>query len=119
MVDNMKKNKLNNIKCEHCNSQSTSLSEEESKELLTQLATHWVINEKGHLFCSYKFDNFIQAMSFANHVGEVAEELGHHPNMMITWGICDISIWTHKIEGLTKSDFILASHIDKISLKRK
>jgi 4a-hydroxytetrahydrobiopterin dehydratase len=47
-------------------------------------------------------------------VGELAEELGHHPYICFGGGWAEISIWTHKIDGLTESDFILAAKIDKL-----
>ncbi len=56
--------------------------------------------------------NFISAMNFANHIATLAQAEAHHPNLMIAWGICAVAIWTHKIDGLTENDFILAAKID-------
>jgi 4a-hydroxytetrahydrobiopterin dehydratase len=47
-------------------------------------------------------------------VGEVAEEQGHHPDIWLAWGKAEITIWTHKIDGLTESDFIMAAKIDRV-----
>ena len=62
----------------------------------------------------YKFNNFRQAMNFANKIAEIAEREAHHPDLTIVWGKCSVRIWTHKINGLTESDFILAAKIGAI-----
>lgn len=67
-----------------------------------------------HITKSYKFPDFRQALAFTNKVGELAEQQGHHPDICLAWGRADITIWTHKIDGLTESDFILAARIDKL-----
>jgi 4a-hydroxytetrahydrobiopterin dehydratase len=56
----------------------------------------------------------VQALAFVNKVAAIAEEQGHHPDILLTWGKADVTMWTHKINGLTESDFILAAKIDKI-----
>ena len=70
--------------------------------------------KRGIYIKKYSFDNFIEAMSFANQCGEIAEQEGHHPVLTITWGMCIVEIWTHKIDGLSKSDFYLAEMFEKI-----
>ncbi|MFQ5805931.1 MAG: 4a-hydroxytetrahydrobiopterin dehydratase [Phycisphaerae bacterium] len=81
--------------------------------LLKQLGGWEVVNEH-HLSKEYKFPNFVTALAFVNRVGEVAEAEGHHPDIHLTWGKVGVQIWTHKIDGLTESDFILAAKIDKL-----
>jgi 4a-hydroxytetrahydrobiopterin dehydratase len=61
-----------------------------------------------------KFPDFRQALNFVNQVGNLAEEQGHHPDIFLSWGKVEITIWTHKIDGLTESDFILAAKIDQL-----
>ncbi|MGA8018147.1 MAG: 4a-hydroxytetrahydrobiopterin dehydratase [Desulfobacterales bacterium] len=61
----------------------------------------------------YKFKNFRQALDFTNRVGELAEEQGHHPDIYLSWGRVKLKIWTHKINGLTESDFIFAAKVDR------
>ena len=39
----------------------------------------------------------MDSMDFANKIAEVSEKEAHHPNLTITWGICVVEIWTHKI----------------------
>jgi 4a-hydroxytetrahydrobiopterin dehydratase len=62
----------------------------------------------------YKFKNFREALTFTNKVGELAESQGHHPDIYLAWGLVKLTIWTHKVEGLTESDFILAAKAEKL-----
>ncbi|HMF57522.1 MAG TPA: 4a-hydroxytetrahydrobiopterin dehydratase [Pyrinomonadaceae bacterium] len=72
----------------------------------------WEAIEEHHLKKTYSFKNFREALEFVNRVGQIAEEQGHHPDICFGWGHAEISIYTHKIDGLTESDFILAAKID-------
>ncbi|MGH9790412.1 MAG: 4a-hydroxytetrahydrobiopterin dehydratase [Candidatus Acidiferrales bacterium] len=74
----------------------------------------WQVAEEHHITKSYKFPDFVSALAFVNKVGALAEKQGHHPDILLTWGRADITIWTHKIDGLTESDFILAAKIDTL-----
>lgn len=74
----------------------------------------WQVIEEHHLKRDYKFKNFVTALAFVNRVGELAEQIGHHPDLYLTWGKVGVEIWTHKINGLSESDFILAAKIDKL-----
>lgn len=87
---------------------------EEIQKLLGQLAG-WEAVAEHHLRKQYKFGNFREALEFVNRVGELAEKQGHHPDVCFGWGQAEITIWTHKIDGLTESDFVLAAKIDKLS----
>jgi 4a-hydroxytetrahydrobiopterin dehydratase len=62
----------------------------------------------------FTFPDFQQALDFVNRVGAVAEEQGHHPDILLTWGKVEITLWTHAVNGLTESDFIMAAKIDRI-----
>ena len=99
--------------CVPCRGGVPPLTGDEIAKLSPQLQGWDVINEH-HLSKSYKFSNFAEAQSFVNRVGELAEEQGHHPDICFGWGRAEISIWTHKIDGLTESDFILAAKIDQL-----
>jgi 4a-hydroxytetrahydrobiopterin dehydratase len=67
-----------------------------------------------HLFRKFDFPDFRAALAFVNRAGELAEEEGHHPDFYISWGKVEVKIWTHAIDGLTESDFILAAKIDRL-----
>ena len=65
-----------------------------------------------HLDKTFRFPDFVSALRFTNRVGDLAEEQNHHPEIHLGWGRVRIEIWTHKIDGLTESDFVLAARID-------
>lgn len=98
--------------CVPCQGGVPAMAAEEAAVLLEQLGADWHINAAGHLRCDYRFGDFVSAMAFANKVGDIAEEQGHHPDLHVAWGRCGVEIWTHKIQGLTRSDFILAARVD-------
>ena len=72
-------------------------------------------NENFYLLKEFKFENFINAQNFVNQVGAIAESEGHHPDIWFGWGYAKVKIFTHAINGLAESDFILAAKIDKIN----
>ena len=82
--------------------------------LLGQLGGGWRAVEDHHLEKEYRFKDFAEALAFTNKVGAIAEEQGHHPDIYLAWGTVGLKIWTHKIDGLTESDFILAAKIDQL-----
>jgi len=73
----------------------------------------WKIVEEHHIVKRFQFPNFITALEFVDCVGALAEEQGHHPDIFLTWGNVEVTIWTHAVKGLTESDFILAAKIDQ------
>ena len=85
-------------------------------EKLRELVDEWDVVEEHHITKTYKFPNFVKALAFVNRVGDIAEAQGHHPDIFLTWGKVRITMCTHKIDGLTESDFILAAKIDEISV---
>ena len=82
------------------------------KVLAQRLGGGWRVVDEHHLEKVYTFDDFRQALAFTNRVGEIAEAEGHHPDIHLAWGRVALTIWTHKIDGLTESDFILAAKAD-------
>ena len=74
----------------------------------------WKVVEEHHIERTFDFSNFREALEFTNRVGELAEEQGHHPDIYLAWGKAGIKIWTHKIDGLTESDFVMAAKIDAL-----
>jgi 4a-hydroxytetrahydrobiopterin dehydratase len=81
--------------------------------LLGQLSKGWSCINEHHLYKKYDFPNFRQALAFTNRVGELAEQQGHHPDIYLAWGKVILTVWTHKIDGLTESDFIFAAKADQ------
>ncbi len=82
--------------------------------LQEKLGGDWNVVEQHHLEKVYKFDDFRQALDFTVRVGEMAEQQDHHPDLYLTWGRVKITIWTHKIDGLTESDFVFAAKADAL-----
>jgi 4a-hydroxytetrahydrobiopterin dehydratase len=74
----------------------------------------WRVVEEHHLVKTWKFPDFRTALAFVNKVGELAEEQGHHPDIFLAWGKVEITLWTHAVNGLTESDFIMAAKIDRL-----
>ncbi len=74
----------------------------------------WRVVERHHLEKEWRFPDFAKALHFVNQLGKIAEEQNHHPDIFLAWGLVRVQIWTHKIDGLTESDFILAAKFDTI-----
>jgi len=104
---------LSSKQCVPCRGGVPPLTADEIKPLLNQLQG-WEVVDEHHLRKVYRFSNFREALGFVDKVGEIAEEQGHHPDICFGWGQAEITIWTHKINGLTESDFILAAKVDEI-----
>jgi 4a-hydroxytetrahydrobiopterin dehydratase len=109
---------LANRQCVPCQTGAPPLKGEQLTAMATQLGGEWQVVDGHHLEKTYKFKDFRQALDFTNAVGEIAESQGHHPEITLTWGKVTIRIWTHKVGGLTESDFILAAKADKAFAKR-
>ena len=77
-------------------------------------AADWKIVNEHHITRAFTFPNFKQALDFVNRVGALAEEQGHHPDIVLKWGKVEVTMWTHKIDGLTESDLIMAAKIDRL-----
>ena len=99
--------------CVPCRGGVPPLQGTELGALLKQV-DHWNVVEEHHITKVFPFPDFQKALDFVNKVGAVAEEQGHHPDIYLAWGKAEIKIWTHKIDGLTESDFILAAKIDQL-----
>ena len=110
--ENMK-NDLASKQCIPCKGNTPRLKGESLEKLHHQLDDGWTIVDEHHLEREYKFKNFRQALDFTNRVGELAEQQGHHPDIYLSWGRVKLVIWTHKINGLTESDFIFAAKVDR------
>ncbi len=100
-------------RCQPCSEGAVRLTGERLAELQRQLAPGWSITDQHHLEKDFRFRDFKSALAFANAVGAVAEHEGHHPAMLVSWGKVTLRIWTHKIDGLTESDFILAAKAEQ------
>ena len=100
-------------KCVPCRGGVPALKGAELTALARELGNGWRVVDEHHLEKEFAFRDFAEALAFTNRVGAVAEEEGHHPDIHLAWGKVRITIWTHKIDGLTRSDFVLAAKIDQ------
>ena len=103
--------------CVPCRGGVPPLKGKELEQILKQLPqwAHWKVVKEHHITRAYTFPDFKQALDFVNRVGAVAEEQGHHPDILLTWGKAEITLWTHKVDGLTESDLIMAAKIDQLA----
>jgi 4a-hydroxytetrahydrobiopterin dehydratase len=74
----------------------------------------WQIVDEHHLEKEYRFRDFAEALGYVNRVGAMADEQNHHPDVWLAWGRVRIQVWTHKIDGLTESDFVFAARCDAL-----
>ena len=120
-------NELAQRACVPCRGGVPPLDEEQIAPLLAHLGAGWHMVERADakhgsikiLACTYRFENFRDAMHAALRIGEMAEEQQHHPDLHVSWGRLTVEIWTHKIGGLTESDFIFAAKCDVLAREEK
>ena len=99
--------------CIPCRGGIPPLKGAQLEDLQDKLKNDWKISNEHHLEKEYSFKNFKEALDFTVRVGELAENQDHHPDIFLAWGKVKLTIWTHKIDGLTESDFIFAAKADK------
>ncbi|WP_396613562.1 4a-hydroxytetrahydrobiopterin dehydratase (plasmid) [Haloferax sp. S1W] len=101
--------------CEACTSDADPLTAAEYTEYLDELSDDvWEVVDDHHLERTYPFENFRDALEFTYEIGELAEEVWHHPDIHLQWGEVKVEMWTHKIDGLRKTDFVMAARMDRI-----
>ena len=101
--------------CVPCKGGVPPLKGNDLAKLRTELKPGWQTVKEHQLEREFKFKDFREALDFTNEVGELAEEQGHHPDILLAWGKAEVTIYTHKIDGLTESDFVLAAKIDRVA----
>ena len=107
---------LGNEKCTACRRDSPRVTEAEIRELKAQIPEWTLVEKEGiqRLERVFRFTDFAEALNFTNRVGALAEEEGHHPAILTEWGRVTITLWTHKIRGLHRNDFIMAAKLDSL-----
>ena len=90
------------------------MDREKANQMLNLVNNDWNLVESHHIERVWTFTNFENALEFVNEAGIICEEQNHHADFELGWGRVKAMIWTHKINGLTESDFILAAKFDEI-----
>ena len=109
------RSELASMTCVPCRGGELPLTQKQIREYLGSLPEWGIVEREGipRLERRFGFPDFKQALSFTNQVGEMAEEVDHHPAILVTWGMAAVSWWTHVINGLHDNDFIMAARSDE------
>ena len=107
-------NELAEKECVPCKGGTPPLKGADLKNFEQKLGGGWKVVNEHHLEKEYKFKNFREALDFTNKVGELAERIEHHPDIYLAWGQVKLTLWTHKIDGLTESDFVFAAKVNSL-----
>ena len=99
--------------CVPCKGGVPPLKGEGLEAMREALGSGWELIEEHHLEKGYTFKGYAPAVAFTNAVAAIAEEQNHHPDIVLSWGKVKVTIWTHKIEGLTESDFYFAAKVEE------
>ena len=118
----MRSSELAQRECVPCRGGVPPLGDDAIAPLLAQLGDGWRVEERADnkqgtakiLTRTYRFSDFAQAMAAAVKIGDLAEQQRHHPDLHVAWGRLGVDIWTHKIGGLTESDFVFAAKCDAV-----
>jgi 4a-hydroxytetrahydrobiopterin dehydratase len=100
--------------CVPCQGGAAPLRGGDLTRLAAELGSGWRVVAEHHLEKEFEFRNFRDALTFTNRVGELAEGIGHHPDIYLAWGRVKLTVWTHRIDGLTESDFIFAAKVEAL-----
>lgn len=109
-------NKLSTQQCEACRADAPMVTQAQIDELMPHVPYWEIVEQDGvnHLKRVFAFKNFVDALQFTNKVGEIAEQVGHHPAILTEWGKVTVEWWSHKIKGLHMNDFIMAARTDEL-----
>jgi 4a-hydroxytetrahydrobiopterin dehydratase len=99
--------------CGPCQDGMTPLTGQALTSLADGIPDGWIVVDEHHLEKRFSFNNFVDALSFTNIIGGIAEEENHHPDMHLAWGMTMVQIWSHKVGGLTEGDFIFAAKTER------
>ncbi|MBI2026551.1 MAG: 4a-hydroxytetrahydrobiopterin dehydratase [Deltaproteobacteria bacterium] len=101
-------------KCIPCRGGVPPLKGESLSKIYQELQNQWQVINDHHLEKEFKFKDFKQARDFTVKMGQLAEQEWHHPDIYLAWGLVKVTLWTHKIDGLSESDFIFAAKVDQL-----
>lgn len=102
-------------KCEPCQGGTPPMAINEALKILASLNEAWSLNSVGHLERTFLLKNFAEAMKLATKLAAISDQEGHHPDLLVSYGKLRAEIWTHKIGGLSRADFVLAAKFDQVA----
>ncbi len=107
---------LERQQCQACQGDAQPYTLEQIEPQLAQLPDWQLVEVEAvpRLFRGYRFKNFIKALEFTNRVGVMAEQQGHHPDLLTRWGAVEVSWWSHSVNGLHSNDFICAAKTEQL-----
>jgi 4a-hydroxytetrahydrobiopterin dehydratase len=100
--------------CTPCKGGIPPLTVQEAERFHAEVPKWEVRDEARRIERTFRFGNFREALTFVQHVGELAEAEGHHPDISFGWGYAAVVLQTKKIKGLHENDFIMAAKIDRL-----
>jgi 4a-hydroxytetrahydrobiopterin dehydratase len=106
---------LASLECKPCKGGVPPMGEPELSEWAQRLGGDWQVKDGHHLEKTYKFKDFRTALAFTNRVADLAEIVGHHPALCLSWGKVQVTLWTHKVGGLSETDFVFAAKCDALN----
>lgn len=106
---------LSDKKCVPCNADTPPMSLEEAKKILSEMPGWELAIEGKAIRRRFPFKDFMSALAFVQKLAPIAEEEGHHPDLMLGWGYVEVVLWTHSIMGLHENDFIMAAKIGELA----
>lgn len=116
-ADILRMSTLQESRCTACRADAPRVTDPEIAELKPQIPDWQIVGCDGipQLERVFRVNNFVEALEFTNKVGVLAESEGHHPAILTQWGSVTVTWWTHKIRGLHRNDFIMASKTDRLA----
>ena len=105
--------KLAQKQCVPCEGGAAPLKGEQLQQLQRELGEGWQLVDEHHIEKEFNFDSYLEGVNFVNEVAAIADEQNHHPEITLSYGKVKVTLWTHKIGGLSENDFILAAKIEQ------
>ena len=100
--------------CVPCKGGVPPLKGKDLLSFMKEISEDWNLVKEHHLEREFNFPNFQEAWDYLNKVAQMSEQQDHHPDIELSWGRVKVIIWTHKIDGLTESDFVFAAKCDDL-----
>ena len=101
--------------CKPCEGGVVPLRPDQTEALMKALHPDWKLSDDGlEISRRFAFPAYSRSLGFANAVAWIAISEGHHPELVLNYGSCEVKWTTHAINGLSDNDFICAAKIDRL-----